>query len=122
MLFIWLLWIIDIELSIRRLNSLCWNECIHTTMKCTMNTKGCWTRSLNSMIIDVNTNKSECKSIIILANLLFELSMILGVIKEILKIVWPLLNMRKVNLALKTAYAKVRIANSRVGKLFRNEI
>ena len=48
--------------------------------------------------------------------------MILRVIKEILKYTWPLINDRKIDLTLKTAHAKVRLMNTRVGKLFRNKV
>jgi hypothetical protein len=77
---------------------------------------------LDRLIIHVNTHRSECQSIVILVNLLFEPPRILRIIKQILKNTWPLVNDRKMNLTLKTAHAKVRCTNPRVGELFRNKV
>ena len=73
---------------------------------------------MDGLIVHINTHGCKCQSVVILVNLLLELPAILRVIKEILKNTWPLLNSMNVDLTLKTAHAKARLTNTRVGKFF----
>ena len=77
---------------------------------------------MDGLIVHINTHRSKCQSIVILAYFLLELSAILRVIKEVLKNTWPLLNREKIDLALKTACSKARITNWRVGELLTNKV
>ena len=100
------LWIIYVQLSIGSFQSIRWYKSSHEMVECTMNTKGCRSRTLNGIIVHGRPHRGERKSIVVLAYFLFKLSMIMRIIKQLLQDIWPLLYPRQIDLSLKTVHSK----------------